>query len=210
VWVPATAPPDKVERIRRTGADVRVLDGDYQVCAEAAKAYAEDQDLVYLPAYDHPDVILGQGTCADEVLTERPDCDAVVVSVGGGGLLAGTALAAAGRAAVIGAEPVGIPTVTAALEAGRPVDVTIDSITASALGARSTGALNLTVLEAHPPQMELVTDEEILAARSMLWEDYRIAVEPAAGAALAVVQRLDAELPCVVLCGANSGWRATD
>ena len=209
VWVPASAPADKVERIRRTGADVRLLDGDYQACADEAANWARDHELPYLPAYDHPDVVLGQGTCAKEVLDDRPDCDAVIVSVGGGGLLTGTALAAAGRAAVVGAEPVGIPTVTRALEAGRPVDVTIDSVTASALGARSTGALNLVVLTVHPPRMELVTDEEILAARSLLWEEHRIAVEPAAGAALAVVARVDAVLPCVVLCGANSGWQPT-
>jgi len=209
VWVPSTAPADKVERIRRAGAEVRLLDGDYQQCAETAKAFAAERDLTYLPAYDHPDVITGQGTCAAEVLADRPDCDAVVVSVGGGGLLAGTALAAAGRTAVVGVEPAGIPTVTRALEAGHPVDVTIDSITASALGARSTGELNLAVLREHPPRMELVSDDEILAARNQLWEEHRIAVEPAAGAALAVVGRVEATLPCVVLCGANSGWQAT-
>jgi threonine dehydratase len=209
VWVPTAAPPDKVARIKEAGAEVRLLDGDYQSCADAAKQYAAEHGFTYLPAYDHPDVILGQGTCADEVLGERPDCDAIVVSVGGGGLLSGTSLAATGRSVVVGAEPAGIPTVTRALEAGRPVDVTIDSITASALGARATGAINLTILQEHPPRMELVTDQDILAARNRLWEEHRLAVEPAAGAALAAVTRIEAALPCVVLCGANSGWRAT-
>ena len=65
------------------------------------------------------------------------------------------------------------------------------------------------ILQEHVPRMELVTDDDILAARSRLWEEHRIAVEPAAGAALAAVARIDAALPCVVLCGANSGWRAT-
>lgn len=209
IWLPSFSPPDKVDRIRRAGAEVHVLDGDYQSCADNAREVAADRGYTYLAAYDHPDVVLGQGTCADEVLTERPDCDAVVVSVGGGGLLTGTALAASGRAAVVGAEPTGIPTVTRALEAGRPVDVAVDSVTASALGARATGELNLEVLLRHRPRMELVTDDELLAARLQLWEEHRIAVEPAAGAALAAVTRLDATLPCVVLCGANSGWTAT-
>jgi threonine dehydratase len=209
IWVPSTSPADKVERIRRAGAEVQILDGDYQICADAAKQFAAANGFTYLPAYDHPDVVVGQGTCADEVLDDRPDCDAVVVSVGGGGLLTGTALAASGRAAVVGAEPTGIPTVTRALEAGRPVEVAIDSVTASALGARTTGELNVAVLREHPPRMELVSDEELLDARLQLWEEHRIAVEPASGAALAAVARLDAALPCVVLCGANSGWQAT-
>jgi threonine dehydratase len=96
-----------------------------------------------------------------------------------------------------------------ALEAGDPVDVAIESVTASALGARATGAVNLAILQEHPPRMELVSDDDILAARDLLWEEHRIAVEPAAGAALVAVRRIDATLPCVVLCGANSGWRAT-
>lgn len=208
VYVPTTVPPDKLARIRSSGALVHLVDGDYQNAADAAIEYADGAGLPYLPAFDHPDVIAGQGTAAAEVLAERPDCDALVVAVGGGGLLAGTALASAGRVPVFGAEPDGIPTVTAALDAGQPVDVPIDSVTASSLGARRTSTVNLDVLRDWPVTMGLVSDEALLRARDALWDEYRIAVEPAAGAALALA--LDGPpigaLPCVVLCGANSGW----
>ena len=211
VYVPATIPPDKLGRIRTAGGNVVQVEGDYQDAADAAAERAECDDLPYISAFDQPDVIAGQGTAAAEVLADRPDCDAVVVAVGGGGLLAGTALAAAGRVAVIGAEPTGIPTVTRALESGAPVDVTIDSVTASSLGARRTSAVNLDVLRTWPATMRAVSDEALLRARDELWEEHRIAVEPAAGAALAVA--LDGpplgDLPCVVLCGANSGWTAS-
>lgn len=212
VFVPASAPADKVDRIRATGADVTLVEGDYQDAAVAAATLADAHDLPFLPAFDHPDVIAGQGTCAAEVLDERPDVTALLVSVGGGGLLCGTALAAAGRVPVVGAEPTGIPTVTRALEAGRPVEVEVDSVTASGLGARTTSEVNLAVLHDHPVTMRLVDDAAILAARDLLWSEHRVAVEPAAGAALAVALAADpdllGDLPCVVLCGANSGWSA--
>jgi threonine dehydratase len=208
VFVPETVPPDKLARIRAGGALVHLVDGDYQDAADAAVAHADHHGLPYISAFDQPDVIAGQGTATAEVLADRADCDAVVVAVGGGGLLAGAALASAGRVPVFGAEPVGIPTVTAALEAGRPVEVAIDSVTASSLGARRTSTVNLDVLRSWPVTVGLVTDEALLRARDELWEEYRIAVEPAAGAALALA--LDGpplgQLPCVILCGANSGW----
>ncbi|MBK5308110.1 MAG: pyridoxal-phosphate dependent enzyme [Frankiaceae bacterium] len=211
VFVPAAIPPDKLGRIRLAGARVVEVDGDYQDAADAAADHAERNALPYVSAFDQPDVIAGQGTAITEVLAERPDCDAVVVAVGGGGLLAGAALASAGRVAVFGAEPEGIPTVTQALAAGEPVDVTIDSVTASALGARRTSAVNLGVLREWPVTMGLVSDSALLRARDELWEEHRIAVEPAAGAALALA--LDGPplgvLPCVVLCGANSGWTSS-
>lgn len=210
VFVPASAPAEKVERIRATGASVTLIEGRYQDAADAAHALAEEHGIPFLPAFDHPDVILGQGTCAAEVLEERPDCDALVVAVGGGGLLAGTALAAAGRARVFGCEPTGIQTVTQALAAGKPVEVTLDSVTQSGLGASITAPINLAILQQHPVSMHLFTDPEILAARDAIWEEHRIALEPSAGAALALLLTSEhlGELPCVVLCGANSGWRA--
>jgi len=220
VFVPADAPAAKVARISAEGAVVHRVAGDYADAADGAAALAGRTGAFLLPAFDHPEVIAGQGTVAREVVADRPDCDAVVVAVGGGGLLAGSLLAAAGRP-VVGVEPEGIPTVTAALAAGRAVDVPVDSVTASALGARRTGDAVLGVLAAHRPFMTLVSDRAILAARDRLWADYRLAVEPAAAAPLAALlaalaappvtnaERVlrGAERPCLILCGANSDWR---
>ena len=151
-----------------------------------------------------------------QIVRDRPDCDVLVVAVGGGGLLAGT-LIAAGRRGVVGVEPTGIPTVTAALEFGGPKDVTVGSpLTASALGASRTGEMNFAVFEHKRPLMILVDDEAVAAAQRQLWEGYRLAVEPAAALPLAALTSGtddpvraaldDAKLPCLVLCGANSGW----
>ncbi|MDP9395351.1 MAG: pyridoxal-phosphate dependent enzyme, partial [Actinomycetota bacterium] len=214
VYVPSTAPADKVRRIRDAGATLHLVDGDYEDAARAARTAAGRAGLPFVPAFDHPDVVCGQGTATLEVLADEPRCDAVYVAVGGGGLIAGTALAVDGRARVVGAEPSGIPTMAAALEAGFPVEVGVDSLTASALGARRTGELNLEIVTGRDVVVVAVEDEDILAARDLLWEEHRVAVEPAGAAALAGLRarwragQETAQLPCVVLCGANSGWHA--
>ncbi|MBW3575997.1 MAG: pyridoxal-phosphate dependent enzyme [Actinobacteria bacterium] len=132
-----------------------------------------------------------------------------VVAVGGGGLIAGTATACRDSdVRVVGVEPRGIPTLHSALAAGGPVDVEVDSLTASALGARRTGEMNFAIARDCVDAVYLVDDDEILAARDLLWNEVRLAVEPAGAAGVAAVLsgQVDAEQPCVVLCGANSSW----
>ncbi|MCP2259921.1 L-threonine ammonia-lyase (EC 4.3.1.19) [Streptoalloteichus tenebrarius] len=210
VYVPVSAPSGKVRRVEETGARV-VRHGDgYAEAAAAALADAREPGTRYLHAYDDPAVIAGQGTMTLEILTSAPEVDAVVLAVGGGGLAAGAAVALDGAGPLFAVEPEGCPTLHAALAAGRPVDVVVDgrSPAASALGAARVGELPFAVLADAPTRSVLVNDAELLAARDRLWEEFRLAVEPAAAAPFAawLAGRVDAELPCVVLCGANTDW----
>ena len=210
IVVPEGVPEEKARRLAKAGASV-VRHGTQYAEAEAhARLLSDALHAPFLHAYADPAVIAGQGTAAREVLDDLGDSvDAIVVAVGGGGLIAGTATACAESSVrVVGVEPQGIPTLHAALAAGEPVDVEVDSLTASALGARRTGALNLAIAQQGVAAVHLVSDEEILAARDLLWDEVRIAVEPAGAAGLAAVLsgQLDAEEPCIVLCGANSTW----
>jgi threonine dehydratase len=211
IVVPLAVPDAKARRLAAAGATV-IRHGDHYDDAEAhARHLAEEHGLPYVHAFGDAAVIAGQGTVAREVLATT-DADAIVVAVGGGGLLAGCVAATRGTGMrVIGAEPQGIPTVTAALAAGEPVDVAIDSVTASALGARRTAPLTLELARL-ADDVVLVDDAAILAARDLLWDRCRLAVEPAAAAGLAVVLagHVAAERPCVVLCGANIEWRPDD
>ena len=210
VVVPETVPDFKAQRLAAAGASV-VRHGEQYAEAEAhARHLAESLSAPFLHAYDDVAVIAGQGTAAYEVLTDCDGIDAVVVAVGGGGLLAGTATACRDSSVrVVGVEPQGIPTMFSALAAGEPVDVDVDSLTASALGARRTGAVNLAIATQDVAAVHLVSDDDILAARDLLWDEFRIAVEPAGAAGLAALLtgQLDAAEPCVVLCGANSSWQ---
>jgi threonine dehydratase len=207
VFVPVGVPEGKARRIEATGAKL-VRHGEiYSEAAAAAREAAADPSVRYLHAYDDPAVVAGQGTVAAEVVTDAPDTDAVVVAVGGGGLAAGTSLAVADRA-TIAVEPEKCRALGEALRVGEPVDVDVAGVAASALGATRIGELPFAVLNNPRTVPVLVDDDEIVAARDRLWEEFRLAVEPAAAAPFAawLAGRVDAELPCLVLCGANTDW----
>jgi threonine dehydratase len=200
VFVPRTVPEAKARRIEAAGATL-VRHGD--TYAEAAAA-ARIEPGRYLHAYDDPDVVAGQGTVAAEIVAAAPQVEVVVVAAGGGGLAAGTALATGGRTTVT-VEPENCRAVHAALTTGAPVDVPVDSIAASALGATRIGEVPFAVLSAAGAVPLLVTDAEIESARDRLWEEFRLRVEFAAAAPFAawLAGRIPAGLTCLVLCGAN-------
>ncbi|MFB9923547.1 serine/threonine dehydratase [Amycolatopsis halotolerans] len=204
VYVPESVPDAKAAGIEAAGAKLIRHGTAYAEAAAAALAVAEEPGTRYLHAYDDADVIAGQGTATAEIVADAPDVDAIAVAVGGGGLASGATLASGGRQ-VFAVEPEHCQALHAALAAGEPVDVTIDSVAASALGATRVGELAFGILDSPSVTSVLVSDAEILAARDLLWRDFRLVVEPAAAAPLAawLAGRIPAELPCFVLCGAN-------
>lgn len=213
VVVPRSVPPEKARLLAAAGASVVEHGAGYAQAEEHARHLAEVMHAPFLHAYADPLVVAGQGTVGSEILEDLGDeIDAVLVAVGGGGLLAGVATALDGVPIdVVGVEPEGIPTMHAALLAGEPVDVDVNSITASALGARITNPLNLAIAQEAADGVVLVSDAEILSAQQLLWDELRVVVEPGAAAGLAglLAGAVDAQHPCVVLCGANTAWSAT-
>jgi len=207
VFVPATVPEVKARRIVAAGAEVVKTGSVYAEAELAAREFAVRRRLYYVHAYDDPAVVAGQGTVGLEILQDIPDCDAVAVPVGGGGLLAGVTGAIAPVQAV-GAEPEGCPTLHAAAAAGEPVEVGADSVAASALGASRIGDLAFAAYRAHGVALALVSDAQIIAARDRLWEEFRLAVEPAAATVFAawLSGQVPGGNPCLVLSGANADW----
>lgn len=212
VFVPETAPAVKVARLREYGATVRHAGQQYAEAYAAAVAFADAAGALFCHAYDQPEVAAGAGTIGEEVLEDLPDVDTVVVAVGGGGLFAGVAAAVEGRARVVTVEPVLIPTLHDALQAGQPVDVAVSGIAADALGARRVGTIAFEVARRTRPTSVLVDDDAISAARNALWQDYRMAVEHGAAAAYAgltsgAYRPAPGERVAVVVCGANTDPR---
>jgi threonine dehydratase len=209
VYVPIGAPAAKTRRIAAAGARLLRHGATYGEAAAATLETARSPGVRYVPAYDDSAVVAGQGTVTAEAVADAPEVDAVVVAAGGGGLAAGAALAAGGRH-VVAVEPEGCCCVHRALAAGHPLDAPVDSVAASALGATRVGEVPFAVLaEAGATgagvTSVLVTDAEIVAAQDRLWEEFRLAVEPAAAAPFAawLAGRVPGERACLVLCGAN-------
>ena len=207
VFVPGNVPEVKARRIAGAGAEV-VRTGDRYAHAEsAARELAAGEDAYYVHAYDDPAVVAGQATVGLEIVADAPECDTVAVPVGGGGLLAGVSAAVAPRRA-IAVEPAACPCMHAAAEAGRPVDAEPGGVAASALGASRVGELAFAAYSAFGIGLAMVSDDEIVAARDRLWEEFRLAVEPAAATVFAawLAGRVPGDHPCLILSGANAAW----
>jgi threonine dehydratase len=179
------------------------------VAYEAAIAHAERTGAIYCHAYDQPEIAAGAGTVGSELLDQVGSVDTVLVAVGGGGLMAGIAAAVEGKAKVVAVEPETAPTLHAALAAGQPVDVAVSGVAADSLGARSIGRIGFAVAVRTGVESVLVSDAHIVAARSRLWDEYRVVVEHGAAAAFAALHAgayvpAAGERVAVILCGANT------
>jgi threonine dehydratase len=154
--------------------------------------------------FDDPFTIAGQGTVGLEILEDVPGVETIVVPIGGGGLIAGIAVAAAGRARVVGVEPELSTAMHSALAAGEPVDVTPTSI-ADGLSAPHAGRNALEIVQEHVEEVVLVTEEEIATAFRFLYERAKLACEPAAATAVAAVLagKVDAGRTVCVVSGGN-------
>ncbi|MEM8933467.1 MAG: pyridoxal-phosphate dependent enzyme, partial [Acidobacteriota bacterium] len=144
VLVPEGTPRLKVDRIRRFGGDVRIAGRNFDECDALARALATEQGDDFLPPFDHPRVIEGQGTVALEILGQAPGLDALIVPCGGGGLLAGVATVLAARrpdVRLIAAEPCALPSLDRALLHGAPVELPNASTVADGVAVRRLGTL---------------------------------------------------------------------
>ncbi|MEV5650610.1 threonine/serine dehydratase [Nocardia sp. NPDC052254] len=209
VVVPETAPHTKVAAMWGYGAEVLWFGTTYAESRKHADAVAAERNALQLHAYDLPAVVAGAGVVGLEIERQVRRRPPVLVAVGGGGLMAGVAIALGPRSRVIGVEPKGAATLHAALSAGRPVDVPVDSIAADALGATRIGDIALDTAIRYGVGSVLVGDDAIAMAREYLWREFRLVVEHAGAAALAAVQSgafvpEPGERPVIVLCGANT------
>jgi len=208
VFIPATSPASKIELLRRLGARVETTAGFYPAALEAATTFAATGAALAAHAYDQPEIVAGQGTCGREIAEQAPGIDTLLVAVGGGGLIAGIGSWLRDTVRLVAVETDATPTLHAARAAGRPVDVEVGGLAASALGAGRIGRFAWEASGRWIDESLLVTDAELVAAQRLLWDELRIAVEPAAAApvaALAFGRYVPAaeETVGVVLCGAN-------
>ena len=208
VFLPETASQAKRDKLAELDAVVTVGGAGY---ADALAASLERQartGALLMHAYDQREVVTGAGTLAAEVEDEAGVPDRVLVSVGGGGLIAGIAAWFRDRCRIDALEPALAPTLFRAREAGAPVDVAVSGIAADSLGARRIGSIAWALTQRHVDAAHLLDDAAIRAAQHSMWRVLRLAVEPAAALPLAalttgVVSPRRDERVLLVICGAN-------
>ena len=195
--------------VPEAGADLVVVPGAYANALEAAEAYEAETGAMQVHAYDSVQTVAGQGTVMAEWEAQGLEADTVLIAVGGGGLIAGALGWLAGRRKVVAVEPRLSCALHAALQQGAPVDVDVSGVAANALGARRIGEICLELAQARNVESLLVEDDQITAARTLIWRELRQAVEPAGATAMAALlcgayRPEKGERVAVLLCGANA------
>jgi threonine dehydratase len=209
IFVPEVASPTKLERIREYGADLVVTGERYADALAASEIWAAQSGALAVHAFDQVETLLGQATVGLEFEEQSPHLDSLIVAVGGGGLIGGIASWYSSRIKIVGVEPEAAPTLTRALEAGRPVDAEAGGIAADSLAPKRVGEMMFPIAQAHVQQVLLVSDEAIQYAQKTLWKTLRVVAEPGGAAAFAALlsqryQPRPGERVGVLVCGGNT------
>jgi threonine dehydratase len=209
IFVPTITPQNKIARLLHYGAHITIIGNNYSEALTASRQRALETGAVPIHAYDDARVLAGQGTLGMEFEEQVRGLDSLLIAVGGGGLIGGIAAWYHDRVRVIGVEPECAPTLHSALAAGQLVDVETGGVAADSLGARRVGELMFPIAQKFVAQILLVTDEQIVEAQRILWQQLRLIAEPGGAAAFAallsgVYQPHAGERVGVVLCGSNA------
>jgi threonine dehydratase len=209
IFLPTVASPEKIDCIRRSGADLVIAGDRYADALAASEVWTKQSGAMPIHAFDQPETLLGQGTLGLELEQQSPRLDTLLVSVGGGGLIGGIAAWYGSKIKLIGVEPEAAPTLSNALNAGRPVDSPAGGIAADSLAPKRVGELMFPVAQKYVEKVILVRDDEIVQAQEALWSVLRIVTEPGGAAAFAALlsrryQPAPGERVGVLLCGGNT------
>lgn len=211
--MPADAPRSKVEATRAHGATVVTYDRQSESREQIGRRIAKETGAALVPPYDHPWTIAGQGTTALELLEEVPDLDALVVPIGGGGLISGCSIAAKDLRPdirIFGVEPEEANDTYLSLQAGRRVEIPIPPTIADGLRATRPGEVTFPIVERHVESILLVSEDDIKATVRFLLTRLKILAEPsgAVAAAAALFHRLPRAIRSagIIISGGNADF----
>jgi len=208
IVMPVTTPDVKVSQTRRLGADVVLAGHEFDETKEKLETLRRERDLVLIHPFDDPDVIAGQGTVAQEMLEDGPDFDALIVPIGGGGLIAGMALAAKQHRSdieIIGVQAALFPSMVNALDGN--ARTTGGNTLAEGIAVKEAGRLTRQIVQDKVDDIVLVDERMLERALSMLMNEQKLLVEGAGAAGLAAIlaepARFAGKTIGLVLCGGN-------
>jgi threonine dehydratase len=210
VVMPKSANPFRVARCRELGAAVELVE-DVHRAFDRVRQIEREEGRTFVHPFEGPLTALGTATLGLELLEQVEDLDAVVVPIGGGGLIAGVAAAvklARPSCQVFGVEPTGADTMTRSLRAGSPQSIEAVSTIADSLGAPHAAPYSFELCRWYVDDVVLVDDDQLRRAMLLLFASAKLAVEPAGAAATAALsgplrERLGGRRVALVVCGAN-------
>ncbi|QDP02679.1 threonine ammonia-lyase, biosynthetic [Thalassotalea sp. PS06] len=216
IVMPITTPEIKVNNVRHFGAEVRLIGKSFNEAQQAAIEFAKSEQKTFIPPFDDPDVIVGQGTVGKEILQQLADVDAIFVPCGGGGLLAGIAVYVkqiAPHVKVIGVEAEDSACLKAAFDAGKPVDLDNVGLFADGVAVKRIGEHTFDLIYKYCDQVITVSSDEICAAIKETFEQTRVIAEPAGALSLAGINKYvktskGNEKLVAILSGANMNFHS--
>ena len=210
IFIPSIAPQSKIDRTRKYGVDIQIIDGNFEAAKQAAEEFAEKTGAIYVPPYNDACIMAGQGTIGLEIMNACSDLDAIVVPVGGGGLIGGIAVAAKTinpDIKIYGVESEGAPCMHDSLAAGKPTTVQTEESLADGLDIACPGDQTFAVAQKYVDEVFVINEEQISNAMKTLAIEEKIMAEGAGACAYAATSLgllpLDssAKVACVVSGG---------
>ncbi len=212
IFVPSGVSPAKVVKMKAWGAKVEIVGDEWDQSNAAALDYATRTGAIYFHPFADPLVVAGQGTLGLEILDDLPDIDAILVAIGGGGLISGLATAIRARrpsVSVIGIEPTGSPTLKACLDAGRLVALPEITSRVPTMSCRMTDEQIFQTVRRTVDEIVLVSDEAMAEASRWLWFEMGVAADLSGAASIAALRQglpglANARHVCALVCGAGA------
>lgn len=211
IFLPEPTPKIKVDKVRALGGETVFFGETFTDAIEKAQEFARNNDRIYIHGYDDEYVIRGQATMALEILEDLPQVDAILGSIGGGGMMSGIGAYTKGynpSIKIYGSQTIGADAMYQSLKAGHMVKLEKVTSIAESIGARNVVARTFDYVRKYVDEVFRVTDDDAMEAlREILQHDKQL-VEPAASCSLAIlttgqVPDIQGKIIVVVLCGAN-------
>ncbi|PZE25390.1 threonine ammonia-lyase [Curtobacterium sp. MCBD17_028] len=213
IFMPVGVALPKLQATRQYGADTVLHGHSVEEALAAAQEFATRTGAVFIPPFDHPDIIAGQGTVGLEIVDQVPDVDTVVVPIGGGGLVSGVALAVKGIARqqgrsirVVGVQSANTASYPVSIQAGAPTTITTAPTIADGIAVARPGELNFPLVRDLVDEIVTVADDDVARALLVLLERAKLVVEPAGAVGVAAIMAgtiRDSGRTVVVLSGGN-------
>ncbi len=210
IFLPSTAPIAKVEATRSYGTNIKLIDGVYDDAYAAAVQFQKETNATFIHPFDDEDVICGQGTIGLEILEQLSDVEAVVVPIGGGGLISGVAYAIKKlnpKCKVYGVQASGAGSMIAAIEEDSRTVINNIKTFADGIAVKQPGVLTYELCKEYVDDMVVVTDDEIAAAILMLMEKEKLVAEGAGAVSVAALLfdklKLAGKKTCAIVSGGN-------